>query len=396
MLAPISFDFDNDGRVDAITTTSATGLFGQDVAVLPPFIGFGSVPSSPTGRMSVSLGVDAATGMIIGDMSAPPSASIISPLTTVIDAQGSSSSVRTALGLDSGGYALRAGTNLLTFNPVRNWQSSDAGVAQDAGRLTTINLQLLALAAYFTDTSDPEDYAISLRKVSRHISAAMVTSGSLDFTTPASIVALMTASGQASVLDPPVPTDWRDAKADLIAKYMTAMPPRIRDEADIRAWVYTFRFFIMPELNILGYRWPNPAAPRIAAIQPADITAVAEYFRSAPAPVAGPLMAAPDYREITASSSAPNSLVLSGCATAAPTRLPTCSDWLLFRGSENTELTAADAVEPAKLTASLIDGNLHLTRAGTFLGLTRVTYQTRNSTGDMATGIIFVRVRAPD
>ncbi len=394
LLAPISLDVNMDGNIDVITTTSASGQFGQGIAVLPPFVGYGTLPASPSGKMSIGWGIDAVTGLTVGGMSAPAGAIVISPLTTVIDRQGGAAAVRRALGLDAGPLALRDETNLLTFNPTANWQNNDTAISADAGRLTTINLQLLALAAYFTDTADPVDVGISLVKLSNHIAGAMVSNAFLDFTTRTGIVALMKALGPSP--DPSIPTDWRDAKADLIAKYMSAMPTRIRSEADVRAWAYTFRFYILPELQILGYRWPNPAATRIAAIQPADIAAVAESFRSAPVPTVGALMAVPDYREITDTSSPPYSLLLNDCTALTPARLPTCSDWPLFRGPEVTELLAVEAAEPNNLSASLISGNVHLSRVGTFVGLTRVVYQTRTSSGETATGVIFVRVREPD
>ncbi|CAD7337591.1 hypothetical protein FIM10_07805 [Sphingomonadales bacterium 56] len=395
LLAPISFDLNGDGTTDATSTTSAKGQFGQGVNVLQSSLGFGTVPTTATGRMSMGWGIDATTGLIVGHMSAPIGATIISPLTTLIDIQGSADSVRRALRLDAGPYAVRSETDLLQFNPALNWQNSDTAISQDAGRLTTINLQLLALAAYFTETpGDPVDVGVSLAKVSQHISGAMVTNATLDLTSQASIVALMAVLGPAPDLN--IPTDWRDAKADLIAKYMTAMPVRIRDEADVRAWAYTFRFFILPELKILDRRWPNPAAARIAAIQPADIAEVAESFRSVPAPVVGSLMAVPDYREVTDSSSPPYSLILNDCAALTPSRLPTCSDWPIFRGPDSTELTAVQATEPGKLTASLTKGSIYLNRVGTFTGLTHVTYETRSASGDVATGTIFVRVREPD
>lgn len=400
VLARALFDVNGDGSIgEALSTTNANGEFGQGVAVLNTSLNSGNAPTSPTLRMGAS-GIDVTTGLTIIDMTAPVGATVISPLTTLIDIQGGAGSVRSALGLDNGPNALRGETDLLKFNPALNWRSNDTAIARDAGRLTTINMQLLALAAYITEFSDPVDTAISLAKASRHISGAMVTRGTLDLTNSADIEAIMSAANPNP--DPSIPAEWRQSRADLIAKYMAAMPVRLTSEEEVRAWAYAFRFYILPELLILGRTWPNPAAARIAAIQTADIVAAAESLRSAPTPAIGTLMAVPDYREVTASPSSAYpaySLALSECnwnVGSGVERLPGCNDWQPFIGVQFSELVAIQATEPNNLAVNLTNGSVQFNRVGSFTGLTRVTYAGRLSSGETATGVIFVRVREPD
>lgn len=400
VLARVLFDVNGDGSIgEALSTTNANGEFGQGVAVLNSSLNSGDAPSSPTLRMGAS-GIDVTTGLTLIDMTAPIGATVISPLTTLIDTQGGVGSVMSALGLNGGPFALSGERDLLKFNPALNWHSTDTVIARDAGRLTTINLQLLALAAYLTEFSDPVDGAISLAKASRHISGAMVTRGTLDLTNSTDIEAIMSVASLNPGLS--IPAEWRRSRAELIAKYMTAMPARLTNEDEVRAWAYTFRFYILPELQILGRAWPNPAAARIAAIQTADIVAAAESFRSAPTPAIGTLMAVPDYREVTVSPSSAYpayTLSLSECTwlpTSGVERLPGCNDWQPFLGVQFSELTAIQAAEPNHLAVSLTNGTVQFNRVGTFLGLTRVTYTGRLLSGETANGVIFVRVREPD
>ena len=387
----VGFDANNDGltSADPRTATALSGEFGRDVPVASLGQVFGTIPTGPTTRLEAVFGIDLTTGFVFSQLAAPRGATVVTPLTTLIDAQGSESAVRSALGLAAGADALSPGVNPLTFNPVPGRRSSDPAIVQDAARLTAVNIQLLALASVAKNTSgDPIDFNATLAESSRFLAEVITATGNGRLSDKAVVLAVLQKM-RAAIGFPPAALD---AVATLFAKYAAAMPTRIADDATARAWAYAFRFVIFADIRTLLSSYPNPAETRIAAITPADIQQSAQFFIAAPAPTIAPFVAVPSYLSLNRNSIPPYALTLTNCAPPGP--LPSCNDYELFRGVSGTakvvSVTTGNAAAIAVTVAS--DGTVALSRVGGFTGRTFFTYTARTSAGLEATGTTFVRV----
>jgi hypothetical protein len=393
LLSRVVIDNNGNGQLgdfgDSATPTTLSGDFGRDVAIANANQIFGTLPISPLHRMQ-ALGIDATTGFVFGEMTAPIGATVVSPISTLIDAQGSENTVRTALGLTVGTAALRTETNLLTFNPVEGLRSSNANVSEDAGRITSINIQLLALAAIAKDTNgDPIDVSVTLRESSKYLAEIINSTGGGRLADKSVILGVLRKSRSAVGL----PDAGLDAAATLLAKYFSAIPSRINDESTARAWAYAYRFYVLAEAKVLLSQWPSPAAARIDAITTADIEASAQSFQTSASPVVADFMTTPGYRELIPFTITPYSLNLTGCSMSP--WLPSCDDWRLFSGPDGLgTITSVVTGNAQELSVTLSpQGHVTLTRVGNFTGLSFFTYTVRSSDGLVATGTVYVRVK---
>ncbi|KTD99407.1 hypothetical protein ATE68_23495 [Sphingopyxis sp. H038] len=337
-----------------------------------------------------AYGIDATTGLAFAQMTAPAGATVISPLSTLIDAHGNQNSVRNALGLSTGAAALRSDTNLLTFNPVDGRRSSNAMVAEDAARITSVNLQLLALAVVTKDTNgDPIDSTVTLREVSQYLAQLINETGNARLSDKAVVLAALKKSRVAVGW----PDAGLDAMATLLVKYLAAMPERLSDDAAVRAWAYAYRFYVLPELKILHRSWPNAALARIEAITQADIEAAAQSFATVVPPAMTAYVGVTDYRELGPEGTTPYRIRMGGCDTQP--YAPYCNDWTLFGGSSSQgSITSVESNAPGALSVLLSsDGYVTVSRRGTFTGLTHFTYTGRSPDGLTSTGTVYVRVR---
>ena len=389
MIAVIDFDTSGDGQFgagDASTRTTQQGRFGAGLTTATS----GTLPSAATTRLRASLGIDAVSGLVYSGMTAPAGATVVTPLTSVIDSGVSEQTLRAAMELDRGIEALRPATGLLTFDPVSNLSSSDSAIAADAARLTSVNLQLLALAAVAKNTNgDPVDFGVPLEESSRYLAQVIAAGGSGRLTDPAVVRAVLDRSREAQGR----PAAQLDAMSALLARYFASLPLRVNNTDSARGWAYAFRFFVFPELKILGAQWPNPEATRIAAISEADMRDQANRFAALAAPVVGNFMAAPDYRELNAFSPTPYLLSLSGCSNIA-TRSPACNDWRLFQGQDGAQVVSVGNFNPARISVSVGgDGSVLLGRASSYTGTASFTYVSRSQNGEESTGFVFVTVR---
>jgi hypothetical protein len=388
VLARVDIDTNGNGvfadAADTVTSTSATGEFGRDVPVMAHAGNTGTVPSSPTARMQAS-GVDAWTGFWLPAMSAPVGATVISPLTTLIAAQGSEARVRAALGLDTGPDALRAQTALLTFDPVANLAHSDPAIAADAARLTSLNIQLFALASILKDTTgDRVDRPAPFDRSSQYL-AEVISTRDAPLTDSAVIRELLMKS-RYRFGDPA----QISAMAELVAQYMKAIPARVSYESEAREWALGFRFYVFPEFQLLASQWPP--APPTRVIRAGDIYTVLSIFRGAGRPTVGAFMAAPDYVELSPFSAVPYQTVLVGCDNA--TALPSCNDSELFLGwGVSSVVDSATALAPDFVTATLVGGALTINRGRSFTGMSAIAYTSRSRQGGTTTGTLYVRVR---
>lgn len=399
MLARVNFDSNANGTfgdaADALSSTAIDGRFGRSIGTLAPAIHLGTIPASATFRMEAT-GLDASTALFFSQMRAPAGATVISPLTALIDAAGSETNVRSALGLDLGANALRGSIGLTTFNPALDLTSSDANTRHNALHLTRLNLQLLAMAAVLKDTNgDPVDFSVNLLDSSRYMAQQISATGRLDLTDAATIRALFDRSRyQFGSLPAQL-----DAMAGLMARYNAAVPTDFANADAVRGWAWGFRFDIMVEFKTLASGWPNPNAARIAAIDAVQMRQIAADFAVLQAPVPAPFMAVPDYAEVLVPD---DSTILTGC-NSATRRYPTCNDIVPFTFETATRtLVSATSSEPSRLVVDLsatavpVEPDfLRLRRLGTaFRGPVQVRYTSRLVDGQTSEGYLFVRVKA--
>lgn len=400
MLARVNFDSNANGTfgdaADALSSTAIDGRFGRSISTLAPAIHSGSIPASATVRMEAT-GLDASTALFFSQMRAPAGATIISPLTALIDAAGSEANVRSALGLNSGANALRGSIALTTFNPALNLASSDADMRHNAMQLTRLNLQLLAMAAVLKDTNgDPVDFPVNLLDSSTNMAQQISATGKLELTDPATIRALFDRS-RYRFGSPP---EQLDALAGLMARYNAAIPTNFADADAVRGWAWGFRFDIMVDFKTLASGWPNQNAPRITAINDAQMRSIAARFAALTAPVPAPFMAVPDYAEVLVPDDA---TILTGCESAMR-RYPTCNDLSPFTFERATR-TVLDATtsEPNWLAVDLSATEMpiqpdfmRLRRLfTTFRGPVQVRYTSQLASGQTSQSYLFVRVKEP-
>lgn len=400
MIARISFDSNGSGTFgdagDALSSTSIEGRFGRSIITLAPEIHEGTIPTSATSRMQAT-GIDTSTALFFSQMRAPAGATVISPLTALVDAVGSEANVRTALGLDTGPNSLRGSIGLTTFNPAQGLASSDSDTRHNAMQLTRVNLQLLAMAAVLKDTNgDPVDYPVNMLDGPRYMAQQIAASGQLDLTNPVTIRAVLDRS-RDHFGRPPAQLD---AMASLMALYNATIPTDLTSSNAVRGWAWAFRFDVMVEYRILSSSWPNPSAVRIAAIDATQMRQTAATFAALQAPVPGLFMAVPDYAEVLIPD---DSTILSGCESVNR-RYPSCNDTIpfTFEPASRTLVSATSSV-PSSLVVDLsasavpIEPDfLRLRRLGTtFRGPVQVRYTSRHPNGQTSESYIFVRVRVP-
>ncbi|WP_460985865.1 hypothetical protein [Sphingobium sp. TomTYG75] len=392
LLSTVLIDANGNGQFgdgsDGNTPTSMTGTFGTAVTVAKPSRISGTIPASPLYRMQ-ALGVDSTMGFAFSRLRAPVGASVISPLSTVIDAHGNQATVRNALGLSTGPMALRSETNLLTFNPVEGRNSSSSMVSEDAARITTINMQILALGVLTKDTNgDSIDASVSVQEVANYLAQIINENGDARLTEKSAILAALNKSRNV-VSSPP---GRLEAAADLLQKYFSAMPERLSDDTSIEAWAYAYRFYVLPEIAILLAQWPNPATARISSITEVDIQTAVQTFASASVPAMTDYVGITDYRELNPFSVVPYSYTAPNDCSSM--RALFCNDYVLFSGMPSGVITSVINDNPSEIAVSLsAQGVVTVSRVGSFIGLSSFTYTGRSPEGFASRGQVYVRVR---
>lgn len=376
---------------DSLAFTNLAGEFGRGIAQYGTQNSIGTLPASPLYRMQ-ARGIDSVSGLVFSGLTAPVGATVISPLSTLVAAHGSEAAVRSALGLSSGADALNASTNLLTFDPVAGRLSSDAAIARDAARITSLNLQLLSLAAVLRNTNgDPVDSGVSVAEGARYLAELIAATGSANLTDKAVILQLLGKSRYQYGGTP----EQRDAMASLLARYFVAVPARIEDERMARAWMLAFRFFVLADMDLLSRSWPNRAAAPIAAITTADIAAAARFYEYAPIPALGELNAVPDVFELHGDLFVPFQLVLNSCSSRP--HHPSCNDYEMHGGFGTLRRITAVAAGEANTIELFLDSDKNavtIRRIGNYTGTTWFNYAVTSPSGASVTGRSYVRVRS--
>lgn len=324
-------------------------------------------------------------------MAAPAGATVISPISALVVAHGDAAIVRAGLGLDSGIDAVRPATNVLTFNPAQNLASGDAATAQDAARLTSTNVQLLAMAILLKDTNgDRVDVGAPLDLSSRYLAELLRDGTGARLTDRAVILAALRKSAYRNFGETNL-----GRMADYVSAYFRAMPTLMRTETEARAWMHAFQFRVLADIKAANFTMAGHTLPTEAEIRDA-----VSIFMNAPKPAMTSFYTRTDYRELTSDPAGVQDYraTLDNCLNMYA--LPTCNDVIDYSGMEIVNnrpvarITAVSANDPAILSVVLkADGTIELARLGTFAGLTWFSYTTQIASGATATGRVYIRVR---
>jgi len=375
--------------------TSVLGQVGPGITPLNPAFSPGTIPVANVRDFRTTFGADALTGLIYSAIETPDAARIVSPLTAI--ARYRRFGAPSQLGLTSGPLALGAGTDPLFFDPWAELSSGDPARARDAGRLISVNVQLVALAGLLRRfDGDPLARGYGLDTMGELVGAVLADGRQLDLTNPADIVTLL----RRRFPDRPASTNWQP-QAELMARYMAAVPTVISDPATARGWLYVFRFHVFPDVIALS-RTNGQGVSEIAPLSAEQMAPLAAQLGQLAPQSRGGLFAVPDYIELTdktlflpGKTVVPYQVTMDGCEDRdAP--LPTCNDINVIGATENPALANIDAFDPSALSVTRQAATLVVSRAGNFAGLAIVRYRLRAVDGTELVGTLFVRVRSPE
>lgn len=376
-------------------STSALGQIGPGITPINPAASPGQVPVANVRDFRADLGVDALTGLVYSAIETPDAARIVSPFTAI--ARYRRFGPPSQLGLTSGSLALSSGTDPLFFDPWAELSSGDPVRARDAGRLVSVNVQLVALAGLLRRfDGDPLVRSYGFDTMGEVVASVLADGRQLDLTNPTDIETLL----RRRFAERSAGKNWQPS-AQLMARYMAAVPPVISDPAVARGWLYVFRFHVLPDLIALD-RTNGQGVSEIAPLSTEQMATLAARLGQLVPQSRGGLFAVPDYIELTdktlilpGKTVVPYQVTMGGC-DPVDARLPTCNDINVFGVPENPALASIDTFDPAALSVTREGSLLTVSRAGNFTGLALVRYRLRASDGTELVGTLFVRVRSPE
>ncbi|PXA97575.1 hypothetical protein DMC47_13105 [Nostoc sp. 3335mG] len=295
LMGTIAFDANGNGFAEASETFAVTDQSGRaGSAITGLAAGNGSVPTGADARLLASGG-DGATGFFVGGLTAPKGATVISPLTTLIDKVGDQALVRQALGLSTGRFPVRATTDLLTFPAAQRLGDADPAVAADAAAITAVNFRLLALLQVASRLPVSPDDSSSLGPEAWGWMADYIRSArNADFTDRNFVESLLNEARSSSYYGP----EAARTAAQLFVRFMRITPTTMADAATVYRYTLGFRFFAQANINAAFSGSPATGLDRLNAITDADMSAAVARFADTPRPVVdGQPYALPDYIE---------------------------------------------------------------------------------------------------
>lgn len=387
-VATIFVDVNGNGsfsdNADEWFYTNRNGEFGRNAPGLPTAVGLDVPPAQPIYRLRAN-GYDKITGQPM-ILSAPVGATVISPLTSLIDEVGSQATVRQALGLDSGPLALRAQTDLLKFDAAKELQSSDPLVAQDARRIMGINLRLLSLAqvpSYTVNVSAPNAAtSVAIYRILKEVIAERGSANLDDRTTIAEVI-------KRSSEVPGVVLGHLDLETDEFAQFFAFAPASFADAEAMYRHDLLFRMFVLKETQAARQGYPT-------VVNAGVLATMMGYFASQPRPnTDANFYALPDYDEFVGTTMTMRDCVMSP-------KLPGCNDpeysgfaFGSFIDRTRVVEVSVDAQNSGKITALLNpDGSVTVSRKPGFVGLAYFDYRVESNPGALqATGRYYMRSR---
>lgn len=374
--------------------TSSAGLVGPGIAPVDPRSG-SALPRVNSRDVRIFSGTDTLTGMSYSELQTPNLINVVSPLSAITFYRGFGA--RAQLGLNRGEFALDPATDAFGINPWAELSNSNAILSRDAGRLISLNVQLVALAGVLRRFSgDPLNTRYEFDTMARVVADVLEGGRSIDLANPNDVDLLL----QRRFSEFPLSNCRR--RAELVARYMSAVPPRISDAATARGWLYLFRYVIFPDYQALGssnVEISNAFSP----LSTQEMTAMAAQLGQIIPQSRGVIFAAPDYvelvdktRNFSGKTVVSYQLTLNGCEERS-TPLPTCNDRDGGAQAPNPPpLTEIVSFDPAALAVTLQGQTLTIRQSGNYSGLTLVRYRVRLDDGTELVGNLFVRVRSPE
>lgn len=375
----------NANRVmdDGWAYSDGNGAVGRTV------VGLATGTATPPSTANVGLlasGVDATTGFFVSGLSAPQGATVVSPVTTIIDLTGDAALVRRGFGLASGSGAIRDATDLLHFASGQNLGSADSAVAQDAARITAVNFRIIALMRLLTRyQGDAVDSGSGVSPDGgQYIAKTLKDTGSADFTSADFVQATLQQSNDQYFLNRK--PEQLQVAAELFAKFMRIVPTSLSSQRDLNAYHLAFRFFVLARIKNIFQSWPvNDEVAPARALTEADLRAVVARFADAPAPAVGArAYALPDYVELRGKTTLAPELLLRNDATGFPYGV----------GSANKTITAVrlDARFAGMVAVRLNDSGIVLEPTAGYAGDVYFDY-TAQSGGVETSSRVYVRIR---
>ena len=384
LVAPIYFDANGNGVIDAgepAAFTDATGAAGASVAGYLPNQ---NPPSGATMRLR-TFGADSSTGFIVSELSAPRGATVVSPVTTIIDLAGDQTAVRRAFGMLSGPSAIRETTDLLSFAAAQRLNDPDSATAQDAARITAINFRIIALMQLLSRyQGDPVDVGSGAGpEGAQYIASVIQETGSADFS-DAGFVLRTLQKGNAIFRYQP---EQLDVAAEAFAKFMRSVPTSMSSLQEINGYHLAFRFFVLANIRSVYAGYPSPELARVRALTEADWRAAVARFADALRPVVGSrVYALPDYVELRGTRVLSPATLLRNDVSGFPYSV----------GGSGKTLTGV-TVDPrffGQVHARLEGGNIELYSSSSFNGYAYFDY-TALSGGTETSARVYLQVRQP-
>jgi len=348
-----------------------------------------------------AAGIDRASGIFVGSVHATPGATVVSPLTTLIEATGDQKLVKRALELDFGSFALGSDLDLRTVSAAQGFDAADPATQNTSRQLTGQNIRLLALAAAVDLWRQgpglaplvPAKLLAPLQPVGDYIKATP----SANFYTDAGTEALLRAVPR-SVAGEAYRDDVVKAAAHLITAYSLAIGGKVGTSAEIGRYMLGIQGYLLPAL--LDLRRANSATAAAAAMTvTADtVFAATTTFLNTPPLSTGLVFPGPDFVRLAPGARV---TVARGDPTADGTPPIVGNDAVFV---PNNVIGAADkmVVESVAVPASSAnavavvlntDQSLVIDAKPGFTGVAYFDYVVRYAATEAATGRVFVIVR---
>jgi hypothetical protein len=333
--------------------------------------------------MSAS-GFDNYTGHFYSGLTAPAGATVISPITSLIDAVGSEATVRAALGLNDGSLAIDPNVNLLTFDAPRELQNATTSVAHDARIVTALNLMILNLGIIGTYPATAIDNRVEVDDIVSVLASVIEKSGSARFDQETTYAAILAQLERFSFIqDRSFP-----AASGILRDYWNFVMPQIVDETSLYRSASLFRYYLASVAIHAADEFYSPVKQSVSL---AELQTMMAYTAEVPQPnVASGFYALPDYMDLSF-----NSLLLKDCTTR-PAH-PKCNDYNRPDGSQGVgpdTLTVTDVSVPQSgnlISVQLnVDGSILIERKPMALGLVYFNYVVKNAEGKTSTSRYYI------
>lgn len=387
----ITFDLSGDGIMgnagDVTVATNRSGQFGRDVTdalVLDPPT---TAPAKALYRMSAS-GFDNITGHFYSGLTAPAGSTVISPITSLIDAVGSQQKVRQALGLDDGPYAIDKDIDLLSFDTVKELQSAVPSKARDARIVTAINMMILNLGIMATSPGTSIDNSVEVDDIAAVLASMINASLTVRFDDQASLPEFFRRLERFS----PILDRSFSGASNILSEYWKFSQPRIVDEESLYNVASLFRYYVAAVIINAGNQFYYPVQNDVNDV---ELLTTMQYIAEVPKPdVSSDFYALPDYMDNSF-----DSFRLAARCDLLP-KHPKCNDYNLQAGGlrqdpDTLVVTSVSAEKSSNLITVQLDGDgsILITRKPGARGLAYFDYFVKNAEGKTSSSRYYITLR---